>query len=530
MVAHAAQVPALPMLRPETREGGVSRGATPRLRHTNATPIASGRHTRAGTARSDSTWRTDRSPVPPGTARSTTQSPRFHVPEFQLSTRSTATAQPRGFFRINTNRTPGTPLASARGSPSVNTNTGTARASLSPAAAAEASHSQSLGALPPMRVLNPRGSVSGSTVAPTPRAPMTSRSKAARAAAMRRIRDDVFIAADDVPTTAQVSQLLDLFDQINPPPDDATDAVTGTSRREQALLHRLFSLRLSDNCFVKRRLLALGYEAVVEELGNVCTRYSMRLLSLEDFHLVLQAMLPPHGGECVTPAESRLLFNLFDDNRSGIVDPDEFAQGLQLLLQNEKVVLVAHCRSLIEQPAVAPDAMVSALEIDLMLQAASDYYGSPAWFDQAAASCKEKMWRTSHKGQVSVVMFQHEVGKAPRLKEALLNLPEDGQYHEAARAPSPDPDAIVAQLGGRGRIRTDADEAQEAADDTATRGINYAQLDIRSSRFRGDEFMDPDDGRQIAAKENGNPTWYSSRGQIWRVVDGKAPEPVEPDY
>ena len=64
-------------------------------------------------------------------------------------------------------------------------------------------------------------------------------------------------------------------------------------------------------------------------------------------------------------------------------------------------------------------------------------------------------------------------------------------------------------------------------DDTAgRRGINYETINVRNTRFRADEWKAPDEARQLAAEEHGQPLWYCRGGQVWRVRDGEVPEPV----
>ncbi len=150
------------------------------------------------------------------------------------------------------------------------------------------------------------------------------------------------------------------------------------------------------------------------------------------------------------------------------------------------------------------------------------------------SAIKTRLWRRAHKGQINVIDFQKAVRDVSVVFKALSELPNSasGQDQNAPRPPSPDPDEALAQLAQLSKRRKEDEEEVAAAETTNTqasqgRGIAYDVASSKNLRFKGDEFKVTDDARQLAAEENGDPVWYSSRGQIWRVVDGRAPEPMQ---
>lgn len=346
----------------------------------------------------------------------------------------------------------------------------------------------------------------------------------------------------------------------------ANRAVGGSERRSQELIRRLFSLRLSENSLVRRRLTAKGCDAVLRDMNSVAQRHGVHMMTMDAFHIALSEVLAVKGEMNLPPSESRMIFNLFDDNRSGIVDLDEFEQGVRLLLQDESVVLTTHCRYLICDPHTPIDGAIAILEIDLMFDATLHYHSEAGPFSKGIHRLKEAMhrtrllmWKAAHHGQIDVSMFRAFVSSEPYLHDAVLALPMSGDGQDARKPPpSPDPLTVVGALssvhlrghrsGGRSHndeeadggdnlassaqkgAKASADSPPEKAQQPSTtntshaKGIAYDALDHFS--LKADEFIVGNTERQRNATETGNPEYYSLRDQVYRRVEGEPDIPI----
>jgi hypothetical protein len=250
---------------------------------------------------------------------------------------------------------------------------------------------------------------------------------------------------------------------------------------------------------------------------------------MDDFHLALNETFGERDD--ITYAESRMLFHLFDDNGSGIVDLEEFEEGLKLLLQDENVVLLDYCYQMVSDDRPCSDTFVSAFEIELMFTAVLKHYGAHRDDLRIAMDATRRLISSeAHKGQIGLAVFREILSRHSSLKSALSTLPHEGSIDGAG---TPDPDQVMIELSKRGRVAVvdpvepvheeDTDDHQHAAQ----RGISYEALNIHSPRFKGDLFKSANAKRQRAAQEYGNPRWYCSRGQIWCVREGEAPMPID---
>jgi hypothetical protein len=175
---------------------------------------------------------------------------------------------------------------------------------------------------------------------------------------------------------------------------------------------------------------------------------------------------------------------------------------------------------------------------------------------------KQYLWHRSHKGQINVTDLQEAVNRTERLHQAILDLPEngireempmedDGRDHSGPATPTPEEAfAELARLSrrsqrGGGNNDDDGDDAQggtaggaggesdKHADSSKDRGaaagsarLHHEAINVRTNRFRGDEFKISDDSKHHLALEHGDPEWYCRGGQIWRVINGQPPEPI----
>jgi len=161
---------------------------------------------------------------------------------------------------------------------------------------------------------------------------------------------------------------------------------------------------------------------------------------------------------------------------------------------------------------------------------------------------KRDMAKVAHHGQVNAPMFRKIILSHDPLVEAFSRLPtEDGRVPDAPKELDPDdaidalsglvPHAAAAAAGRRdsgasASAATGAAGAADGADATKTKtgGLAYGQINMLHPRFEGDKFKVEDPKRQMAAEETGRPNWYFSRQQVWCVLDGQPPVPIETDH
>lgn len=408
---------------------------------------------------------------------------------------------------------------------------------------------------------------------------------------------------------------LDAFDPDNPALASGgggpTYRPTAREERRNVLLRRLFTLNLSSNGVVRRFIQLRGIDSVIVLMHRVAQLHGVRVMTFEDFHLVINEMVmsdavfvaaevknqpakstaaavpiraslpgrgsagaggyrhgslggtsgggsgaPSAGGGgnlLVSMAEAKMLFGLFDDNKSGMLDLDEFADGLHLLCDNESIILLKTCK-LCAEAAATPlngvETMISVVEIDLMFTAVANVYNRPPALVAGLRTLREAMALKAFRGEVSSTIFQRELSQMPDIHAVLLRLPvESSSNEEEPTAPStttngkssssvplgaPDAQMVAAGLAMSAATSPPDDSHGDpmkaagaaAGASSVARGIAYAALDLTHPGFKGDMYKHGDEIKQLLANERNNPVWYSSRGQVWRCSDSEAPAPV----
>jgi hypothetical protein len=333
---------------------------------------------------------------------------------------------------------------------------------------------------------------------------------------------------------------LNEFDRSHtaPPPATHRPGSASAAKRDrsesQRLLHQLFGLQLSERYLVKQRLCHRGFDAVARHVGEVLARHDLvQRLSPAEFHVALNETFGDNGD--VTRAETDMLFELFAANGSRGIDVAEFEKGLRLLVQGEHVLRLDYCHRMTLRSRCRNDAVVSALEVELMYEATAYYYrGHPAAFRRELAAAMDATRRLlggkTRKGELMLRVFQGIVDGEPLLRDAIEALPHS-RFNSDRAAPSPDPDKCFLRTAGAGRqavVASDAPAGEDGRPRLASVRDGLSSL--------GEELCPPSHPHFVAdsclagrTKQRGvdePERWYASFGQLWRVRRGGAPEPM----
>ncbi len=217
--------------------------------------------------------------------------------------------------------------------------------------------------------------------------------------------------------------------------------------RNNVLVKALFQLKLSNESAVKKQLLARDLPSLKRELVTVCHRYGLRQLTPDDFHTVLGDVL---CDETLPFSETRLLFELFDSNHSGLVDLDEFIEGIKLLQVDDRTMILMYCKKIFTEGRNFKDTVLSASEIRTLLETTVEYFGHDEALSKEAAAIMELVWRNAHQGQVlvpSLREFVHLKGK--KLKDAFFAIKPYEQWKGKREVRSPEPQQVFEVLKDR---------------------------------------------------------------------------------
>lgn len=214
--------------------------------------------------------------------------------------------------------------------------------------------------------------------------------------------------------------------------------------RNNVLVKALFQLKLSNESAVKKQLLSRDLPSLKRELVTVCHRYGLRQLTPDDFHTVLGDVL---CDETLPFSETRLLFELFDSNRSGLVDLDEFIEGIKLLQVDDRTMILMYCKKIFTEGRNFKDTVLSASEIRTLLETTVEYFGNDETLSSEAAAVMDLVWSNAHQGQVlvpSLREFVHLKGK--KLKDAFFAIKPYEQWKGKRQVRSPEPTGVFEML------------------------------------------------------------------------------------
>eukprot|EP00760_Papus_ankaliazontas_P028529 PhM_4_TR3758/c2_g1_i1/m.4662 len=190
---------------------------------------------------------------------------------------------------------------------------------------------------------------------------------------------------------------------------------------DDSVLRVLFHLRLSQKSSIFRILSELSHAQLEYRIHVARMSFQSVQIDKEEFRHLLSELLRVDPND-VDLKESHTLFELFDANRSGVVDYDEFVDGIALLLEkNANSAMFRWLQGILERPF--PNKLISCFEITLLCSAVLSYYGNS---DDVVKTLDERLWGNLmfwSNSQIAASAFRKHILDDPKLKKLFCSLP-----------------------------------------------------------------------------------------------------------
>lgn len=321
-----------------------------------------------------------------------------------------------------------------------------------------------------------------------------------------------------VPVNDDASVAIDFFENSSLAHvlvNDATGFHSVTTVDEEAsarMLKVMFQLNVTRNSRIMVRLKQLDMTTlerrVTVEMGH------KRQLHRDEFCLLLGKLLKDdhlNRRDCLT------LFSIFDDDKSGVVDAEEFVTGfISLVSSGNNDIAFRFIATLLEgREKSTVNAFISRFELQMIVHAAIQYFKG----DRDVCRILE--------GVPNMFNFSHHLGRIPvvALREAILK--DENLFTIFSSLPNIQGTAKIAAESAAARSPVAAAAGSYKA--PATGGL-LSNADVYSPLFAADQFMVPmaqSADLQGGAAEHDLPQWWSQGGVIYRCTASQPyPQPV----
>jgi hypothetical protein len=334
---------------------------------------------------------------------------------------------------------------------------------------------------------------------------------------------------------------VEQLDNVRSPGSFAGMKTVANGLKDYHLTRTLFHSMMLGNLKVMRVLRDTPEEELRHRLEALRARFGSARLGRTDFHVwIMELTNTTH----LTRVESDIIFDAFDDNRSGGVDDEEFVQGLQSVLYDQDRVLVMFTRKLLGDVRATIGTVMSEGEVNALLSAIGNLARRKfPHIDTAIEVAARNIGEFTQQSQVPTTEFCRALQVSPLISVVFNSLNDDGTFPKSPTPPpTPDPIRDIPRLA---KVEAEAEEALKAADrelqDAVLQQLTSSAsltieaslagppkrkpkpppppsvlsvLDVAHPGFRADESIDQ---RRCLAEvqEHDRPKWYTRGGIVW---------------
>eukprot|EP00759_Apiculatamorpha_spiralis_P023548 PhF_6_TR27185/c0_g1_i3/m.39912 len=257
----------------------------------------------------------------------------------------------------------------------------------------------------------------------------TPRSTAPATAREYKMHVDGVVYYDDAYRNMTKEELLESIDrfelnrdtQLRTAPSKKVLKDTADKKGEQSILQVLFQLKLGQRSGVFKELSTYSPQQLDLRLRSLRSVFQGSQMDRDELRFILAELLHRQVHD-VDAKEASTLFDLFDHNKSGSVDYDEFVEGIGLLLEaNTNTAMFRWVANILEKPF--PSKLISHFEVSLLATAVLNHFQN---VKEAVTLIETKLWPNLHfwsDSQLPASAFRKVVLDDPDLRRLFHALP-----------------------------------------------------------------------------------------------------------
>lgn len=322
--------------------------------------------------------------------------------------------------------------------------------------------------------------------------------------------------------------------------------------KDYHLTRTLFHLAKLENLPALRAVRNMGEHAFVARVEEYAEQFGTQRLDRPGFHAWLGDVL------CIplTRVDSDLLFDAFDDNRSGTVDEAELVGGVKNMLFARERALVLFLRKLLSDVRATVGTIMSDVEAqDLLNALVSVTQRRFPGIREVVSKVRSDFAPFMQQCQVPTAEFCRALQTAPLIAHVFAVMYDDASLPDSPPPPpTPDPDDDVAAmprvlrqaerdaaaLAHSSTAKSEASLTMEASQSGLVGNVKVPRrpaprkvvksrrgLDTLHPAFVADSHLASERSAKNDAPEHDNPRWFIRNGTVWCATDSLGEVVVE---